>query len=210
VREPSCSHVMVLSGQDYPLATADDLRDFFAADAVSSFVAYWKLPHPIWGPSGGMDRLRWWQLPVRGRRVRLPIRRSLPDGVQPYGSPMYWALTAEAVREVLRVRAARPDLVRFYRHAWIPDEMFVATVVMNSPHREAVVRESLTYTRWPEAGGAHPAVLGADELDALAEAAAGPCDTGGWARRKLFARKFDGADPAVLDAIDARLLAVSG
>jgi hypothetical protein len=206
--EGRCSHVMTLSGQDYPLLPADEIQRFFAQEPQTSYLASWRLPAALWGRRGGLDRLRLWQTPIAGRRVRLPIPRRLPPGFTPYGGPMYWALAASTAAEVLRVRDARPDLVRFYRHTWIPDEMFVPTVVMNSTHRDAVVGEALTYTRWVE-GAAHPHILEVGELDRLALAASGPSDVGGRARRKLFARKFEAEnDTEVLDLIDARLLGV--
>jgi Core-2/I-Branching enzyme len=207
VADERCTHAMLLSGQDYPLRPGPALREFFLAHRDTTFMARWPLPSRLWGRRGGMDRLRPWQVPFRGRRLRLPVWRRLPAGVEPYGGSMYWALTAAAARDVLALMRDRPELPRFYRHTWIPDEMFVPTLVMNSPSRAGVANEGLTYIRWPDAGGRHPAVLGADELPALAAAAAGPSEVGGRARCKLFARKFDVAvDARVLDAIDRELL----
>jgi hypothetical protein len=117
---------------------------------------------------------------------------------------MYACLTRAAVDAVLGFAARRPDVARFYRRSWIPDEMFVPTAVMNSPAAGPVANESLSFIRWSQAGGRHPDVLGAGDLDALAGATRGPSDVGGHGRRKLFARKFD--DGRVLDLIDDRLL----
>ncbi len=207
VADPTCTHVMLLSGQDYPLRPAAALQAFFLEHHATTFAARWKLPSRLWGRRGGLDRLRPWQVPVRGRRVRLPVWMRRPAGVEFYGGSMYWALTADAARNVLALMDARPELERFYRRTWIPDEMFVPTLLMNSSSAGSVANEGLTYIRWPDKGGRHPAVLGADELPRLRTAAAGPSDVGGGARCKLFARKFDVAiDAAVLDAIDAELL----
>jgi hypothetical protein len=201
------SHVMLLSGQDYPLRPAEAIGAFFAAHPETSFLPHWALPSRMWGRFGGMDRLRLPQRPVRGRRLALPLPRRLPRGIRPYGGSMYWALTATAARQLLDACARRPELVRFYRSTWIPDEMFVPTVVMNSAAREHVADEALTYIRWPEPGGRHPALLDAAELHALRAAAAGPCDIGGRSRAKLFARKFDQvAAPEILDRLDGALL----
>jgi hypothetical protein len=201
------SHVMLLSGQDYPIRPAAAIGAFFGTYGDTSFLPHWPLPNGMWGRFGGMDRLRVPQRPFRGRRLALPVPRRLPRGIRPFGGSMYWALTADAARAVLDACARRPELVRFYRNTWIPDEMFVPTVVMNSQAREQVADEALTYIRWPEPGGRHPALLDATELDALRAAAAGPSDVGGRARAKLFARKFDaGVAPEILDRVDAALL----
>jgi hypothetical protein len=211
VADPECTHAMLLSGQDYPLRPGPALREFFLEHRETTFMARWSLPSRLWGRRGGLDRLRPWQVPIRGRRVRLPVWPRLPTGIEPYGGSMYWALAAPAARDALSVMDARPELARFYRRTWIPDEMFVPTLVMNSPSRARVANEALTYIRWPDAGGRHPAVLRRDELPALREAAAGPSEVGGRARCKLFARKFDvGVDAEILEAIDRELLRVSG
>jgi hypothetical protein len=207
VADPACTHAILLSGQDYPLRPGAALRAFFLAHGDTTFMARWPLPSRLWGRRGGLDRLRPWQLPLAGRRVRLPVWPRLPRGLELYGGSMYWALTAAAARDVLGLMRTRPELARFYRRTWIPDEMFVPTLVMNSPSRAGVANEGLTYIRWPDARGRHPAVLRADELPALRAAAAGPSDVGGRARCKLFARKFDvGTDAAIIDAIDRELL----
>jgi len=204
-------HVMLLSGQDYPLRSAEAIGAFFAAHPDTTFLPHWKLPSSLWGRHGGMDRVRFRQVPWRGRRLVLPVPRRLPDGIAPYGGSMYWALSAAAARELLAMCERRPELVGFYKRTWIPDEMFVPTLIMNSPARERVADEALTYIRWPDPGGRHPALLAADDLDPLLDAAQGPSDVGGRARAKLFARKFDAAvAPEILDRLDAAAAATPG
>jgi hypothetical protein len=201
------SHLMVLSGQDYPLAPAADIGAFLDAHTDTSFMARWALPNPLWGRDGGMHRLRYRHRAVRGRRAFLPVPRRLPRDLEPFGGSMYVCLSRAAAAETLHFVERRPEVARFYRRSWIPDEMFVPTAVMNSPARERVVNESLSYIRWSQPGSRHPDVLGTGDLGALAAAAAGPSDIGGHGRRKLFARKLDAAaDPRLLDLIDERLL----
>lgn len=207
VRRTDWSHLMVLSGQDYPLRDGPGLASFLDGHAETSFMARWPLPSRLWGRDGGMHRLRYAHRPVRGRRVFLPLRRRLPRGIPPFGGSMYACLNREAVEAVLAFVDARPDVVRFYRRSWIPDEMFVPTAVMSSAAATTVANESLTFIRWSQVGGAHPDVLGAADLEALVEASRGPSEVGGYGRRKLFARKFDAdVDDRILDLLDQRLL----
>ena len=159
------------------------------------------LPSDEWrNEHGGLDRVRFYwfeRVSYKTRLLRLPlVRRTLPRGLRPYGGGAWPALSADAVREVARVLREEPDVVRFFRFAKIPDELFFQTVLMNSPLADTVVDESLHHLDW-SAGSAHPATFGTADLPALA------------ASGRLFARKFDThVDAQVLDRIDAELLRV--
>ena len=198
------THLALLSGQDYPLVPAAEIDRFVDEHPDTSFMARWEMPTRLWGPDGGMRRLRYRHKPLLGRRAFLPVPRRLPEDVEFFGGSLYWVLTRRAVQDTLAFVDARPEVVRFYRRTWIPDEMFIPTAVMNSPSRAGVVSESLTYIRWASPESPHPDVLGPADIPELLEAARGPSEVGGYARRKLLARKFEAErDAEVLDLIDA-------
>jgi Core-2/I-Branching enzyme len=198
------SHAVILSGQDYPLVAPSEIATFCHRHQGTSFVPYWPLPSALWGAAGGMERLRHWHRPIRSRRFRIPISRRLPRGLAPYGGASWFMLARPAIGDLLRFVAGRPDAVRFYRHAWTPDEMFIHTALLNSPSAPDIVNENLWFVQWT-ANAKHPAVLTAGDAPALLEAAARSSSTGGEARAKLFARKFDSeADAEILDILDRR------
>lgn len=201
-QEIGASHAVVLSGQDYPLVPSQRIQDFCRTYEGISFVPHWKLPWSDWGRHGGMERLRYWHQPIRRRRFRIPVPRRLPPGLTPYGGAEWFMLAQPAIDALLQFVAERPDVVRFYRHTWTPDEMFVHTALLNAPSRPEIVNENLWFVEWtPQAK--HPKVLGAEDAEALAQAAGRPTATGGESRAKLFARKFDAdSQPAVLDLLD--------
>jgi hypothetical protein len=94
---------------------------------------------------------------------------------------------------VARFVESRPDVVDFFRHVDIPDEVFFQTVLMNSELAGSVVNDNLRYIDWTR--GARPALLEARDLPALR------------ASPKLFARKFDVChDGEILDLVDTELL----
>lgn len=199
-------HAVVLSGQDYPLVPPDAIQAFSQHNPERSFVSTWELPTPMWGRRGGMERVRYWHQPIRGRRFRLPIPRRLPSGITPFGGSAWSMLSRRAIEDLNRFTSHRPDVVRFYRHTWIPDEMFIHTALMNARSAREIVNENLWFMDWGD-GGKHPRVLDADDSDALLEAAGEESETGGPARAKLFARKFDAAaDSTILDVLDAHAL----
>lgn len=202
----SLSHAVILSGQDYPLVPLNGIEAFCHQHDGTSFMPYWPLPSAMWGAAGGMERLRYWHRPIRHRRFRIPIPRRLPRGLAPYGGASWFMLARPAIGDLLRFVAARPDVARFYRHAWTPDEMFIHTALLNSPCGRDIVNENLWFVRWTP-NAKHPAVLTADDAPALLEAAGRSSSTGGVSRIKLFARKFDtGVDPEIMDILDRRVV----
>lgn len=200
--ELGSAHVAVLSGQDYPLVTEPEVQAFSERHPELSFVASWGIPTPLWGSDGGIRRIRYFHQPVRGRRFYVPVPRRFPRGITPFGGSLYCMLSRAAVSAVLQFADRRRDVVRFYRHAWIPDEMFIPTALLNSTVAQYVVNENLWYMDWANSDG-HPKVLRSEDAPALISAAGRASSMGGEARAKLFARKFDiDIDRRVLEILD--------
>lgn len=195
---PPPDHAILLSGQDYPLKPPSELARFFAERDGKSLVHHFALPSEDWhGENGGLDRIRYWhfeRLRYRTRQLRIPlIKRRFPRGFRPYGGSTWCALTADCLRYVVTFVEQNERFVRFFKHALIADELFVPTIVLNSPLRDAVLNEQLHYIEWP--GGAHPATLGKQDFPKLA------------ASDRPFARKFDvHYDAEILDMLDRDVL----
>jgi Core-2/I-Branching enzyme len=203
------SHAVILTGEDYPLVRAAEIHAFSRAHEGKSFIASWQLPSPLWGRRGGMERIRHWHYPILRRRFRLPVARSFPSGIKPFGGSACCMLSRTAIGDLLEFLSRRPDVVRFYRHVWIPDEMLVSTALLNSRSRDDIIDENLWFMDWPPGGVKHPRVLNSSDAGALLTAAGRESSAAGRARAKLFARKFDvELDAAILDILDRRALDV--
>ena len=191
-------HVVLLSGQDYPLRPPAEIERYLATRSGASLLEYFPLPSERWAAEdGGLDRLRFHyfeRASYRTKLLRVPWpRRSFPAGVRPYGGSAWGALSVEAARTVLAFEAEQPEAYRFFKHVQAPDEMFLQTALMNSPLRDRVVNEAIHYIEWP--GGSHPKTFRSEDLARLAGSG------------KLFARKFDTeVDAEILDLIDDELL----
>ena len=194
---------MLISGQDYPIVSATQIASFFEAHSDISFVPHWSLPTQLWGNDGGMSRILYWHTPLFGRRAFIPINRRHPAGILPIGGSMYWCLSRKSASHLIEFCESRSDVVRFYRNVWIPDELFVPTVVMNSPIADSVVNEALTYIRWSTPGSPHPDQLAITDGPELLHAGITGSKVGGFSRRKLFARKINyQRDAKLLDFLD--------
>jgi hypothetical protein len=199
-------HIVLLSGQDYPLRPAGEIAAFLAEHRGHTFSATWPMPSELYGRDGGMYRIRYWHRPVRRRRVRIPIARRYPAGIRPYGGSAFMMLDRETAQAVLDFTRERTVVARYHRHVWAVDEHYIPTAINNGPRAGAIIGEHLWHMEWP-AGAAHPHTFTLADFDRLAAAARHSSDAGGPARAKLFARKFDAdRDVGVLDRIDAELL----
>jgi hypothetical protein len=204
---PGWSHVALLTGQDYPLRSGPGLSDYLAGYAGRSFVRHRPMPGRAYGRRESLRRVRNYNVRLGTRRLSLPARRRPPAGVVVRSGPMYWVLARAHAETVLETARDRPDLVRFMRRCWIPDELFVPTVAANFLPAQEVINECVTFYRWTVPNTPHPDTLRRADLPLLRTAASEPSEIGGKARIKLFARKFDArVDAGVLDEIDASLL----
>ncbi|SDT19605.1 Core-2/I-Branching enzyme [Friedmanniella luteola] len=200
------THVAVLTGSDYPLASTDEIDALLARHPGRSFARYHPLPYDQWGRSGGMDRLRYrhW---VRGKRMlRLPVPRRLPRGLTFAGGSQLKVLAREHAAAVLEVADRRADLVRFFRRSWIADESFVGTVLSTPSLVPGWDREHvaswLWYIGWDGSRRKSPPWLGREDWPALERHARS--SEGGV--HPVFARKFSSdQDTGVLDLIDREL-----
>ena len=183
-------YAILLTGQDYPVCSTDAIEQFLHAAEGRSFLHNSPLPYAAWGPNGGLERIeRWHVMRARPHRIRLPWKRAIPGGLQPFGGEAYWCLSRPVVDHICGFTHENPTFTRFFRHVFVPDEIFFQTIVMNSPFRDEVINDTLHFVDWSVNPG--PATLREADVPRIT--------TSG----KLFARKFDIAvDSGVLDALD--------
>ncbi|MDD7966792.1 beta-1,6-N-acetylglucosaminyltransferase [Actinomycetospora lemnae] len=198
------THVALLSGSDYPLASTDEIRSLLSRHLGRSITLTTPMPIAGWGRDGGLSRLRYRHRVWRKHMLRLPFPRRLPRDVVPSGGPQHKILARAHARQVVDVAARRPDLVAFWRDSWVADETFVPSV-LNSPElvpswADEHVAETLWAIGWDGRRRKSPPWLTTDHLDILGRARAGEIDDG---VPKFFARKFStDVDTHVLDLID--------
>jgi hypothetical protein len=192
-REVAFDYLILLTGQDYPIKSNEFINAFFESNRGKSFMLHDALPTTWWTPRGGLDRIEYWHLRLYGKHLRLPWRRRFPAGLRPFGGGAYWCLSRECIDFVSEFVAARSDVVDFFKHVDIPDELFFQTVIMNSELQDTVVNDHLRHIDWTR--GVRPAVLDVRDFERLRDSP------------KLFARKFDVTrDSEILDLIDRELL----
>lgn len=191
-------YAALLTGQCYPIKPKRVIEQALENLGGRSMIEISRFPKAEWlhGDDGGYKRLDRFYLKFPRRLMPKAIRlwkRRPPYHLHPYGGSGYWLLSREAIAYIRAYVAGHPQLTRYFRTTFCPDEMFFQTILGNSPLNGKLVSKLLHYTDWSK-GGASPAMLRSSDLPTLQASDA------------LFARKFD--DHETLDMIDALLLRI--
>jgi hypothetical protein len=161
-----------LSGQDFPLLTQEEMLRRLSAEAGKNYLSIID-QQKDWPES--LSRIRYYALEIGRKARRTYIPRRYLAGVKPYAGSQWFILHRDFCRYLAMPEVER--YIRFYRNAFIPDESFFQTVIMNSPFRETVVPDCKRYLRWLPTG--RPKVLTEQDVEKARSTTA------------FFARKFE-------------------
>ncbi len=213
-------YVSLLTGQDYPIRSNDQIEFTLASAGGHSFVNYLSFPVAGWR-AGGYERYQQWHFWIGDRLIAFPterefqhpilkpilnrlwkiaiqafpFKRKFLPGLRPYGGSAYWCISKECHEYLLRFIDTNPSFVDYFRYVHIPDEMIFHTILANSPLRDTLINDHLRHIDWNKPNPPYPAVLTMADFPEIIEAEA------------LFARNFDMTiDSEVLDRIDSELL----
>jgi hypothetical protein len=203
--------VILLSGQDYPIKSNEEIDQFFQTSPYNIFMDHFPLPnHRKWGPGGGMYRVnkyffglsfvkRMMAKTANFMGIVFPFtkRKELP-GMKPFSGSQWWAMDMRAVNYILEYVDSHPEYIRYHQHTFAADEIFFQMILLNCPDeslRKNIANNNLRYMKWKSESIAHPEVLGVSDVESISDSGA------------LFARKFDpSVDSDVIDVIDDKFL----
>lgn len=159
--ERDFSHVMLVSGADLPLRPLADLDAFLAANPDADIIESVELSEKRWVMDGLTDeRFRLFH-PFNWRKRQglfdanveiqrfLKIKRRLPRKITPALGSQWWCLSRATVRKILD-DPQLPELKRFFRWSWIPDESFFQTLARR--HGDQLINMSPTLARFNDRG----------------------------------------------------------
>lgn len=206
LEQTQADHIIFMTGADFPLVSADRLAKFLAAHPDRSFAEVEPLPRAEWGLGRGYDRflLRNWAW--RRRRLAAPWLRLVPRGLRLSGGSQVKILTRRHAGIVVDVLDHRPDLVKFFKGCWIPDEVVIPTLLLSEGFEARWAKEGtslphLWYIDWGPRGTKSPRWLDMSDMPAIRAAAERPD------LPALFARKFSDDSADLVNAIDLQLRA---
>ncbi|MDJ0799828.1 MAG: beta-1,6-N-acetylglucosaminyltransferase [Calothrix sp. MO_167.B12] len=199
----SCDYIHLLTGQCYPIKSNQQIKDFLEKINHRSLVSFFSLPSDVWikggEKRGGMDRIEYFYLNLFNKHFQASLfkhkfKRKFPKGFKPFGGSAYWCLSRELAKYINSFIIQHSDFVDFFKNVLTPDEIFFQTIIMNSPFKEQIISNYMTYTLWLDSSD-HPEILDVSHFDKLSQSSC------------LYARKFDAnKDSKILNLIDEYLL----
>ena len=191
-------YVNLLSGADYPIKTTAEIHHFLTKNAGKNFMAFESV-HGQWHEA--ISRLTTYHLTnyefpgkyfVQKWLNKLAPLRKMPQNLTPVGRSQWLTINNEAVKYILDYLEKYPDVSRFFKLTWAPDEIIFQTILYNSPFKNSMVNDNLRYIDWSE-GKPSPKTFVDDDFMKLNSSDA------------LFARKFDPAQSRILDRLDMKM-----
>ena len=168
------THYVLLSGDCYPTKSRgfldrylDDDRD---AIEVADFFGDWirtgpreeRLVYRHWFNERKHKQLFYASMDLQRR---MGWARDVPDGLEMRIGSQWWALRAATVEKILGFIRERPDVVRFFRTTWIPDETFFQTLTAHLVPEAEISGQPPTHLRFSDYG--MPVVFHEDHADYL-------------------------------------------
>lgn len=191
--------INLLSGQDYPLKSAEVIACFFEENAGKEFIKYrdvisdWKEVQIRYKKYFLTDFKFKGSTRLEGIINSLVPEKNLPGNLHPYGESMFWMLSTEAAVYIVNRVENDNKLKSFFTYSWGTDEFLFQTILMNSVYSDRVINNNYRYVDWSEQE-AHPKILGTEDFYKLKNSS------------MLFARKFDVLkDKKILDMLDSIL-----
>lgn len=196
--EKNYSHVLFISGLDYPVQPIQKIRNFLKHNTDKSFIDYHKLGDDAWSKLMKKRYEYWYFLPhgdirnneyVKRLLLKLGYKRKYPFREAYYGS-CWFCLNEQAVRYIIDFTHENPDIVRFFQYSGCSDELYIQSLLMASPLKDSFVNKIYRFFDWGDQGKS-PKILTIEDYDRIKESDA-------W-----FARKLDiHIDSEIFDKLD--------
>ena len=147
----SYDFVSLMSGQDYPIKSVDEMRSFYEARKGKLLMKYRAFEGEWEEGMLRVNRYHMTDFKFRGQyfieRIlnKLFPHRRTPKGMKFYGSSMFWAISVEALKYVTDTIEYNHSLKQFFKFSWASDEFLFQTILLNSHLATEVVNENCHY-----------------------------------------------------------------
>lgn len=192
------SHILFISGLDYPIIPISQIVEFLYNNHGKSYIDYFKLGSDDWSKLMKKRFEYWFFLPkgdIRSNYIikkilqKLRFKRKYPFNEVYYGS-CWFTLSIEAVKYLLDYTKNNPKVIDFFKYTGCSDELYIQSVLLNSPLNKDMINNIYRFFDWGDKGKS-PNVLTSKDYDKIVSSQA-------W-----FARKLDMTiDTQLMDKLD--------
>ena len=160
---PRATHFYMLSGDCMPIKSAEyahdfldrddadyvESFDFFKSDWIKTGIKEERLIYRHWFNERSTKALFYASMALQ---KRLHLSRRVPADLQIQIGSQWWCLRRRTVEALLRFCGERPDVMRFFRTTWIPDETFFQTLVRHLVPEAEIRTRTLTFLIFSDYG----------------------------------------------------------
>ncbi|MEX0339110.1 MAG: DUF5928 domain-containing protein [Arenibacterium sp.] len=160
---PRATHFYMLSGDCMAIKTAEYAHRFLDEHDVD-FIESFDFFESDWIKTGMKeDRLiyrhffnerkskRLFNASYRAQQ-KLGLKRPIPADIQVQIGSQWWCLRRRTVEWIVDMTRQRPDVMRFFRTTWIPDETFFQTLVRHLIPEAEIESRTLTFLMFSDYG----------------------------------------------------------
>ena len=160
---PRATHFYMLSGDCMAIKTAEYAHDFLDARDVD-YIESNDFFESDWIKTGWKEERLIYRHLVNERKQkrlfyglyevqkRLGLTRNVPSDIQVMIGSQWCCLRRRTVEAILSFIERRPDVVRFFKTTWIPDETFFQTLVRHLIPAEEIDSRTLTFLMFSDYG----------------------------------------------------------
>ncbi|AHM04786.1 EpsK domain protein [Roseibacterium elongatum DSM 19469] len=136
--------------------------DFFASDWIKTGFKAERLIYRHWFNERKHKRAFYTMFEIQ---KRLGLERRIPRDIEVMIGSQWWCLRRRTIEAILAFCKERPDVVRFFRTTWIPDETFFQTLVRHLVPEREIESRTLTFKMFSDYG--MPVTFYNDQFDLL-------------------------------------------
>lgn len=173
---PKATHFYMLSGDCMAIKTAEyahefldrhdrdyiESFDFFESDWIKTGIKKERLIYRHFFNERQNKKLFYASFNLQ---KRFGLERRIPDDIQVQIGSQWWCLRRRTIEWILDFTRQRPDVMRFFRTTWIPDETFFQTLVRHLVPEAEIECRTLTFLMFSDYG--MPVTFYNDHFDLL-------------------------------------------
>ena len=160
---PRATHFYMLSGDCMPIKTAEYVRGFLD-ERDCDFIESHDYFESDWIKTGFKEERLIYRHFFNERsqakrfyasfnlQKRLGLTRKVPADIEMMIGSQWWCLRRRTIEAILDFCQARPDVLRFFRTTWIPDETFFQTLVRHLVPGDEIENRTLTFLMFSDYG----------------------------------------------------------